>query len=210
MKKYEARAMMRSSLYFSFFKKWDKTTQNQVLRRIKELIEEEKDYCDNGNYLHLSDIFAAIALYEVLQKQGMSEEDTFSELSKELYLAVQRRKKIMQKLLKIKGVWHILKMVLPYSFRYGSGTGWRFTWFREHPKNEYSFEVNACIYQKIFQKRKVEKLGPMFCKCDIIMYGFLPGIDFQRKGTLCYGDDRCDFRFVKYPKGRAFQRSKSR
>ena len=42
-----------------------KNKVKKISRKI-ELIEENKIHCDNGNYNHLSNIFTAITLYEVL------------------------------------------------------------------------------------------------------------------------------------------------
>lgn len=188
MKKYEARFLIKKSLYYRLFKSLNPSLQEDILKRINLFIQEEKIYCDRGNYQHLSDIFAAIALYEGLQSRGMPEERAFQTVWDALTLAVQKRKKIMQALAGKLGFWKFMRWALPIAFHYGSGRGWRFRWFTNQPENRYSFEVRECIYQKIFQKRNLEKLGPMFCRCDLIMYGELPGIDFQRKGTLCYGE----------------------
>lgn len=210
MKKYEARFLIKKSLYYRLFKSLNQSLQEDILKRIHRLIQEEKIYCDRGNYQHLSDIFAAIALYEGLQSRGMPEERAFQMIWDALTLAVQKRKKIMQALAGKPGFWKFMRWGLPIAFHYGSGKGWRFRWFTNQPENRYSFEVRECIYQKIFQKRNLEKLGPMFCRCDLIMYGELPGIDFQRKGTLCYGEKKCDFKFIRHKKGESFQRSRSR
>ncbi|MBR3503471.1 MAG: hypothetical protein IKO07_04390 [Clostridia bacterium] len=45
---------------------------------MRVLIEEEKQYCDQGNYKHLALILTTIALYEVLQQHGKSEPDAFN------------------------------------------------------------------------------------------------------------------------------------
>ncbi|RRD92246.1 hypothetical protein EII17_14260 [Clostridiales bacterium COT073_COT-073] len=210
MKKYEARFLIKKSLYYRLFKSLNKSLQEDILERINVLIREEKAYCDRGNYQHLSDIFAAIALYQGLQSRGMTEERAFQTIWDALTLAVQRRRKIMQALAGKPGFWTIMKTIVPIGFHYGSGKGWRFRWFTTQFKNQYYFEVRECIYQKIFKKRNLEKLGPMFCRCDLIMYGQLSGIDFQRKGTLCYGEKKCDFKFIRHKKGKQFQRSHSR
>lgn len=210
MRKYEAHFLIKRSLYHRFYKSLGKSLQIDVLERINILVKEEIAYCDKRNYHHLSDIFAAIALYESLQHSGMEEERAFQIIRDALIFAVQRRKKKMQILVGKPGVWKLMRTVLPILFHYGSGEGWRFRWFSNQPENEFYFEVKECIYQKIFKRRNLEKLGPMFCCCDLVIYGELPRIDFQRKGTLCYNEDKCDFRFVRHKKKEAFDRSQSR
>ena len=82
---------------------------------------------------------------------------------------------------------------------------------KDDPKNEFRFECNECIYQKILGKRGLMKLGAMCCHADIINYGSLPYTDFIRTQTLCQGGDLCDFRFVRHKTdaGDGWERSKS-
>lgn len=210
MKKYIASMLIKKSFYYDYFKILHQSTQADVLMRISVLIDEECEYCDRGNYKHLSDIFTTIALFEIFKQAGLTEEEALERVSQALYKALEPTKRRMEALAKYGWFWAVMKKILPYAFRRGSGTGWRFTWFKAQPKQEYKFEVNECIYQKIFNKRGLGVLGPMLCKSDIIMYGSMPGIDFQRKGTLCYGDELCDFKFVRHPKNEAFERTRSR
>ena len=53
--------------------------------RIRELIEEEKAYCDKGNYKHMAQILTSVALYEVLQKHGKSEDEAYRVVSEEMW-----------------------------------------------------------------------------------------------------------------------------
>ena len=202
--------MIRKSRYIDYFNTLDDSLKKQIIGRINQLIIEENKYCDNGNYDHLCNIFSAIAIYETLQNNGYSEAEAFDITGNEMYRYIQRKKELFQKLSLRKWFWSVMKIIVPIGFRLGSGTGWKFKWFKSNNSNEYYFETHECIYQKIFKDRNLVKLGPMFCKCDIINYGELNNIDFIRKGTLCYGDDKCDFKFVKYKNGELLERTNSR
>ena len=68
MKKYEPQMMISRSRYRRYFPTLEKDIQEDVYVRMRELIQEEKEYCDKGNYSHMSQILTSIALYEVLQK----------------------------------------------------------------------------------------------------------------------------------------------
>ena len=46
---------------------------------------KRKEYCDKGNYAHMSQIVTSIALYEVLQKHGYSEEEAYRIVSEEIW-----------------------------------------------------------------------------------------------------------------------------
>ena len=48
------------------------------------LLDEEKQYCDKGNYAHMAQILTAIALYEVLQQHGRSEDEAYKTVSEDL------------------------------------------------------------------------------------------------------------------------------
>ena len=150
-----------------------------------------------------------MSLYTLLQDKGISEEEAFSTVAETMYAYMRTQKEKFEKIARYSFFWPVIKWFVPIGFRYGSGAGWRYTWHKEDDKSVLRFECNECIYQKIFRKYDLVKLGPMFCKNDILVYGELEGIDFQRTGTLCQGYDKCDFCFVRHPKGEAFTRSKS-
>ena len=47
----------------------------------------------------------------------------------------------------------LMKKIVPLGFKKGSGAGWRYTWHRDNPKDEFHFECNECLYAKILGKR---------------------------------------------------------
>ena len=208
--KYSAERMIAKSRHIHFYLTLDGELRRAAADRVEQLIREEKAYCDRGNYGHLCNLFTAIALYETLQRYGMTEEQAFSAVAEEMHRFIQPKRKRFQRMAEKNWFWPAMKIIVPLGFRLGSGVGWRYTWFKNQPKNSFRFETNECIYQKILEKRGREKLGPLFCQCDVITYGDLPRVDFQRKGTLCYGNEKCDFAFVRFPKGEPFRRSESR
>lgn len=117
----------------------------------------------------------------------------------------------MQKLAKLPFFLPLMKKIVPFGFKKGSGFGWRYTWHQDDPKDEFHFECNECIYAKILGKRNLMKLGAMCCHADVINYGALPYTDFIRTKTLCQGGDVCDFRFVRHTTdaGDGWERTKS-
>ena len=85
MKKYEPEAMVAASRYQNYFPTLPKDVQRDVYARMRELLEEEKTYCDKGNYAHMAQILTSIALYEVLQKHGKSEAEAYRIVSEEMW-----------------------------------------------------------------------------------------------------------------------------
>ena len=209
MKKYEPKEMVRVSRYQNYFPTLSADIQDEIYVRMRELIDEEKEYCDKGNYNHMAQILTSIAMYEVLQKHGKTEEEAYKIVSEEMWKFLDPSG--MQKLAKKWFFLPLMKMIVPLGFKMGSGVGWRYTWHKDGPKNEFHFECNECIYARILGKRGLIKLGAMCCHADIINYGSLPYTDFIRTKTLCQGGDMCDFRFVRHntDAGDGWERSKS-
>ena len=70
MKNYVPEKMVAISRYQEYFPTFSSEIQMDIYKRISELIEEEKQYCDKGNYSHMAQILTSIAMYEVLQEHG--------------------------------------------------------------------------------------------------------------------------------------------
>lgn len=196
MKNYVPEKLVAISRYQKYFPTLPSEIQMDVFKRISELIEEEKQYCDKGNYSHMAQILTSIAMYEVLQQHGKSEEEAYRIVSEEMWKFLDPSG--MQKLAKKSFFLPLMKKIVPFGFKHGSGNGWRYTWHKDDPKNEFHFECNECIYAKILGRRGLMKLGSMCCHADIINYGSPPYTDFIRTKTLCQGGDVCDFRFVRH------------
>jgi hypothetical protein len=196
MKSYKPESLVAVSRYQNYFPMLDQLIRTDVYTRMAELIEEEKEYCDNGNYKHMAQILTSIAMYEVLQKHGKSEPEAYQIVSEEMWKFLDPTS--MQKMAKKSFFLPLMKKIVPFGFKKGSGYGWRYTWHKDDPKDRFHFECNECIYAKILGKRGLLKLGAMCCHADIINYGSLPYTDFKRTKTLCQGGDCCDFDFVRH------------
>ncbi len=209
MKKYIPKEMVAISRYQNYFPSLPEDIKNDVYARMDELLVEEKAYCDKGNYEHMAQILTSIALYEVLQKHGKTEEEAYKIVSEEMWAFLDPSG--MQKLAKKSFFLPLMKKVVPFGFKHKSGIGWRYTWHKDDPKDQFHFECNECIYAKILGPRNLMKLGSMCCYADIINYSKLPYTDFIRTKTLCQGGDYCDFLFVRHKTdaGDGWERSKS-
>ena len=196
MSKYTPEKLVTVSRYQNYFPTLSADIRHDTYARMSELLEEEKEYCDKGNYKHMAQIITSVALYETLQKHGKSEAEAYRTVSEEMWKFLDPSG--IRKLAKRRFFLTLMKKIVPLGFKNGSGTGWRYTWHKDDPKDEFSFECNECIYEKILRRRGLLKLGQMCCQADIINYGELPYTDFIRTETLCRGGKRCDFRFVRH------------
>ena len=209
MKEYKPERMVAISRYQNYFPTLPEDIQNDIVRRMEALIAEEKEFCDKGNYKHMAQILTSIALYEVLQLHGKSEAEAYKLVSEEMWKFLDPSG--MQKMAKKSFFLPLMKKIVPFGFKHGSGVGWRYTWHKDDPKDEFHFECNECIYAKILGRRGLMKLGAMCCHADIINYGDLPYTDFIRTRTLCQSGAVCDFRFVRHETdaGDGWERSRS-
>ena len=198
--------MVKISRYQDFFPTLDNDIRRDIYRRMAELIKEEQEYCDKRNYDHMAQILTSIAMYEVLQKHGISEEEAYKTVSEKTWAFLDLTS--MQKLVRKSFFLPLMKKIVPMGFKKKSGNGWRYTWHKDDPKDRFHFEYNECIYAKILGKRGMMKLGAMCCHADIINYGSLPYTDFIRTKTLCQGGDCCDFLFIRHDT-EEFERTKS-
>ena len=181
--------MVMNGRYAVLYGKLSPKEQQDVLSKMAELIEEEKEYEDKGNYGHLCNILPTIAIDEALQKNGKSAEEAFELISTHMWAALTPEK--VRKMSRLPFFLPVMKRIIPLGFKYGSGKGWRYTWFDDDPKDRYHFECNECLYQYEFGKRN------------------LLDIDFQRTQTLCQGGQKCDFCFVLHRKGEVWKRTES-
>lgn len=209
MKKYKPEKLVAVSRYKKYFPTLPADIRADVYDEMEKLLAEEKRYCDKGNYKHIAQILTSIALYRVLQRHGKTEEQAYAIVSEEMWKALTP--KTYQKLAKSPLFLPAMKKILPMGFRKGTGTGWRYTWHFDDPKDRFHFECNECVYRHIFEEQDLLKLGAMFCHSDIINYGALPYTDFKRTSTLCMGGDCCDFDFVRHKTdaGDGWERSES-
>ena len=209
MKDYTPQKLAAISRYQNCLPTLPVEIREEIYQRMKTLIQEEKEFCDKGNFKHMAQILTSIAMYEVLQQHGKTEAEAYRIVSKEMWKFLDPSG--MQKIAKKRFFLPLMKKIVPFGFKQGSGFGWRYTWHKDDPKDEFHFECNECIYAKIFGRRGLMKLGAMCCHADIINYGSLPYTDFIRTKTLCQGGDVCDFRFVRHETdaGAGWERSKS-
>jgi len=85
MSMYTPEKLVSISRYQIFFPTLSPDIQRDIYSRMAELIVEEKQYCDKGNTKHMAQILTSIAMYEVLQKHGWSEENAYKTVSEEMW-----------------------------------------------------------------------------------------------------------------------------
>lgn len=82
---YTPEKLVAISRYQNYFPTLPAEIQSDTYARMRELLEEEKEYCDKGNHKHMAQLLTSIALYETLKKHGKSEEDAYKAVSEEMW-----------------------------------------------------------------------------------------------------------------------------
>ena len=208
-KQYISSDLINSSRLIKYIEKLSDSDKEIIKGRVEFYIKDNYEYCDKGNYNHLSDILSCLALNDLLISKGMTNDDIVAILKETMEESMVKRRDLFKKLSGKNWFWPLIKKVVPLGFKKGSGYGWEYTWYSDDDKNEFKFDCDKCIYAQIFGKYNVQYLGPCFCNNDIFTYGNLDRTNFIRTKTLCNGGDKCDFKFVRYEKGEEFERNKS-
>ena len=88
--------MINAGRYKVCFSELSPEIQDDVLKRMARLIEENREWYDRGNYGHLCNILPTLAIDEALQAAGKSPEESLALLSKYMWASLKPEK--MQKL----------------------------------------------------------------------------------------------------------------
>ena len=120
--------LVKISRYQNYFPALPLNVQQDIYSRMTELIQEESAYCDKKNYEHMAQILTSVAMYEVLQMHGHSEESACRIVSETMWDFLDPSG--MQKLARRSFFLPLMKRIVPLGFRMKSGYGWRYTMTR--------------------------------------------------------------------------------
>ncbi len=166
-------------------------------RKATEKLEETlKEYASlpKGVHMHTdSRIFPAAAVYLTI-KDVTGPEKAYAVIEKAAVQGCSEVAKKLKKLMKLPGMpglfvklWNPLVKKL-----FGPGNGFQNIFYPKQ-KGVYRMDVTACPYCRYFTESGCPELTKIFCENDDRCYGSLPGLKFERTGTLGKGADRCDF-----------------
>lgn len=75
---------------------------------------------------------------------------------------------------------------------FGPGNGFKNVFYPKK-KGEFRMDIIACPYCRYFGELGCPELTKIYCENDDRIYGNLPGLKFERTGTLGKGAGCCDF-----------------
>lgn len=156
---------------------------------------------------HADRIFPAAAIYLTI-KEELGEKTAYSVIENAAINGCARIAQKLQKLMKVPGMQSLFVCAWdPMTKRiFGPDNGFKNVFYPKK-KGEYRMDIISCPYYRYFTEVGCPELTKIFCENDERIYGNLPGLKFERKGTLGKGAERCDFHLQKeQPAYRRFYR----
>ena len=146
-----------------------------------------------GLRTHTDRIFPAAAIYLTI-KDELGENTAYSVIENAAVTGCAGIARKLEKLMKVPGMNSLfISMWDPVTKKiFGSGNGFRNVFYPKK-KGEYRMDIVSCPYFRYMTELGCPELTKIFCENDERVYGNLPGLKFERTGTLGKGADRCDF-----------------
>lgn len=142
---------------------------------------------------HTDSIFPAAAVYLTVKERFGSEiaYKVIEEAAVNICAAVQPK---LEKFVRVPGMASLfVKLWDPMTKKkFGAACGFQNVFYPKK-KGEYKMDIIACPYFRFFTELGCPELTKIYCENDERIYGNLPGLKFERTGTLGKGAARCDF-----------------
>ena len=138
-------------------------------------------------------IFPSAAIY-LITKEELGEAAAYQIIEDAAIGLTTDAGKKLAKLLKLPGMRSLfIRIWDPLTKKkFGSDSGFQNVFYPKK-KDEYRMDIISCPYCRYFSELGCPELTKIYCANDDRVYGNLPGIVFERIGTLGTGAERCDF-----------------
>ena len=154
---------------------------------------EKYESLPEGVHSHTDEkIFPAAAMY-LTAKEFMTEEQAYAVIENAA-VKICAKAKPLKTIMKIPFMPSLfIKMWDPITKKnFGESCGFENRFYPKE-KGAYRMDILQCPYKTYFTELGCPELTKIFCENDERVYGALPGLVFERSGTLGKGADRCDF-----------------
>lgn len=194
--------MLRHNDFRPILRSLPNERMEQISETVKRLIEENPQQRVNlsvgpayflMHYL-MSDLYTALALYQTEPAAG--QQKLLAEMDACLVRAGKKANRMMRCMMACPGAFSLARALVPKLMSKGNGRGFTVKAV-DCGKDGFGFDVVECPYHRLFATNGCTELGPIFCHYDEVESADLPGLLFQRLGTLCTGYGKCDFRYMK-------------
>ena len=169
----------------------------QATARLAEYLNRYSDL-PKGVRLHTDNKILPMAAVYLTVKDAIDQATAYRIVEDAAIRKCAGIEKTLQRLMKLPGMRNLFVRIWdPLTKKvFGSNSGFKNTFFPKR-KGEYRMDVTACPYFRYLSELGCPELTKVFCENDERIYGNLPGIRFERTGTLGKGASRCDFRIRK-------------
>lgn len=138
-------------------------------------------------------IFPSAAVYLTV-KEAVGKEKAYAIIENAAVSNTLPLGKKLARLMKIPGMSSLFVKVWDSLTRkmFGADNGFKNVFYPKK-KDEFRMDIIACPYCRYFGELGCPELTKIYCDNDERTYGNLPGLKFERTGTLGKGAERCDF-----------------
>lgn len=174
-----------------------------LLRRVET--RYTKLYFDRPRYDHPRlqwhidfNILPALALYLVLQEDGVTPEQARSEVARVMQASIIEENRLRMAIIKrLPFAFGLLRRAVRRTMaREFPEPGFSCDWVENTPQR-IAFTMTRCLYLNTLARYGAPELTPAFCANDDAQFGLLePVIHFRRTRTLGTGAPACDFCFM--------------
>ncbi len=171
-----------------------KTLFEKQERMLNELIKNTKNKTENQMKTLIQTILPRIAMYKVLSKEGLLEDEVYKYMRKYMIDKVATKKHLSTaKMELIPGFYSIYSKIF---LRIMRTTDLQES-VQKCGKDYFDVNIKKCLWHTACVENGCPNLCRLFCDVDNVTYGGLKKIGFTRTKTLGYGGDCCDFHFYK-------------
>ena len=171
------------------------TLKEKAQKEYEKLLQENT--ADNDAYRkHSVDyIYPAAALCIAAKEMEIDTAVIVTALREHFRVTCAADNAVIKRQMKIPFAYHLVpRFFLSYSLRhYPEEAGFRYR-IPKREKGKGAFDIIRCPYLETFKKYGCPEITTAFCDSDDFTYGDMhPGLVWERKGTLGYGNECCDF-----------------
>ena len=148
----------------------------------------------DGERMHAEGfVYPMCALYLAIAER-CGRDEAFSIVSSFMRETALRKGAALRKALNVPGIQRVFMKVFGIMGAKLFGEKARFEQEMHACTSSYlRMDILSCPYLRHATAAGTPEIAPLFCANDEYVYGDLPGISFNRTGTLANGADRCDF-----------------
>ena len=142
---WSGREMLYHSRWKSVLSSFTEGQRKSLIARMDVLLRENREYATSGNYSHLSNLFTALALYEMYQKEGKTKKEALNLTATPMWRQVKKGAGAYQKLIRIPGALKAIGVMMKKGSEHWNAYGWKYT-FESTTAQCFRMTCRQCIY----------------------------------------------------------------